>query len=85
MKKHQTVRTHLSAYEVGNAVREKYPTISATVIAAVKEQHNIWGVKAGADVLYPIAQVEKLLEAIAQIELIERNGFLVLPDSFHRM
>ena len=51
------------------------------VTTTLEKRHKIWSVSTGTQTLYPIAQVEKLIALVKEAELVERNGFLILPNS----
>lgn len=79
-----SIRTHYTQPEVSNIIRDKFPTISAYTVIKIKESIAIKYTHAGADVLLEVAEMERLIKAIAAAPLIEKNGWLVLPDSFQR-
>jgi hypothetical protein len=52
--------------------------------AQIQESENILYTHAGVDVLIRVSEYQRFVTAIQKAKLVERDGFLVLPDSFER-
>lgn len=65
-------------------IQEKFPTVSAMAIIEIRERNSINYLYAGTTALMEAADLDRLIGAIESAPLIERNGWLVLPDSFQR-
>lgn len=78
------IRTYYTQPEVSAIIRAKFPTVSGYAVVKIRESSRIIYTSAGADILLSVAELDRLIEAIASAPLEERNGWLVLPDAFQR-